>query len=161
MRTSSCPGALCLPTCWAHTGGTGVGRGSSVRRWQKTWPTASRQAGQASTRTPPASGSDIREAPDGSVSAGQGGLDPSLLRRSQPSSTPTLEDDVGHAAPARPSPGAATAGPAAAKGGFSQERLPSGFTLPFRSGGVSPRSLRAAHRAHHTAELGAGFPFLV
>ena len=45
-----------------------MGWGSSVRRQQKTWPTASQQAGQASTRTPPASGSDIREGPDGSVS---------------------------------------------------------------------------------------------
>lgn len=68
---------------------------------------------------------------------------------------------MGHATPARPSLGATAAGPAVAKGGFSQEHLSSGFTLPFRSGGVSPRSLRAAHCAHHTAELGAGFPFLV
>ena len=104
MRTSSCPGALCLPTCWAHMGGTGVGRGSSVRRRQKTWPTASQQAGQASTRTPRASGSDICEGPDGSVSGGQGGLDPSLLRRCQPSSTPHPGGRRGprHASPALP-----------------------------------------------------------
>ena len=60
-------------------------------------PQPPNRPGQASTRTPPASGSDTPQRPrQGSVSGGQGSLDPSRLRQTlSRRAPPTLKDDTG------------------------------------------------------------------